>query len=188
MLDSLLFAVALAVGLTPELLPMILTVNMSKGALAMSDKGVVVKHLASIQNFGSMDVLCTDKTGTLTENRITLIYHVDAERNSSEQVLLYSFLNSYYQTGLKSPLDEAILRMSGVEIGEFRKTDEIPFDFIRKRVSVVVIKDEAQILITKGAPEEVLKLCSRVSRAGRSDPFTPEWNTRAVGVYDSLSE
>ena len=186
-LDSLLFAVALAVGLTPELLPMILTVNMSKGALAMSDKGVIVKHLASIQNFGSMDVLCTDKTGTLTENRITLIYHVDAERNSSEQVLLYSFLNSYHQTGLKSPLDEAILRMSGVDIGQFRKTDEIPFDFIRKRVSVVVLKDEARILITKGAPEEVLKLCSRVSRAGGSDPFTPVWNTRAVGLYDSLS-
>jgi P-type Mg2+ transporter len=186
-LDSLLFAVALAVGLTPELLPMILTVNMSKGALAMSEKGVIVKHLASIQNFGSMDVLCTDKTGTLTENRITLIYHVDAERYNSEQVLLYSFLNSYHQTGLKSPLDEAILRTNGVEIGLFKKIDEIPFDFIRKRVSVVVLKDKARILITKGAPEEVLKLCSRVSRAGGSDPFTPAWNTRAAGLYDTLS-
>ncbi|MCK9592216.1 MAG: magnesium-translocating P-type ATPase [Methanoregula sp.] len=186
-LDSLLFAVALAVGLTPELLPMILTVNMSKGALAMSEKGVIVKHLASIQNFGSMDTLCTDKTGTLTENRITLIYHVDTERNTDEQVLLYSFLNSYYQTGMKSPLDEAILRTSGVEIGQFQKVDEIPFDFIRKRVSVVVVKNQDRILITKGAPEEVLKLCTRVSRMGESEPFTGEWHSRAVGLYETLS-
>ncbi len=186
-LDSLLFAVALAVGLTPELLPMILTVNMSKGALAMSEKGVIVKHLASIQNFGSMDTLCTDKTGTLTENRITLVYHVDAERNTDEQVLLYSFLNSYHQTGMKSPLDEAILRTSGVEIGQFRKVDEIPFDFIRKRVSVVVVKNQDRILITKGAPEEVLKLCTRISRMSVSEPFTGDWQTRAVGLYETLS-
>ncbi len=136
---------------------MILTVNLSKGALAMSEKGVIVKHLASIQNFGSMDVLCTDKTGTLTENRITLIYHVDAERNTSEQVLLYSFLNSFHQTGMKSPLDEAILKTSGVEIGQYRKIDEIPFDFIRKRISVVVAKgqrpDPDHQGGTRGGPE-----------------------------------
>jgi Mg2+-importing ATPase len=186
-LESLLFAVALAVGLTPELLPMILTLNLSKGALAMSEKGVIVKHLASIQNFGSMDMLCTDKTGTLTENRITLIYHVDAEGNTSEQVLLYSFLNSYHQTGLKSPLDEAILRTSGMETGQFQKIDEIPFDFIRKRVSVVVVKNQDHILITKGAPEEIIKVCTRVSTGGVSEPFTTEWHTRAIGVYEKLS-
>jgi Mg2+-importing ATPase len=186
-LESLLFAVALAVGLTPELLPMILTLNLSKGALAMSEKGVIVKHLASIQSFGSMDMLCTDKTGTLTENRITLIYHVDAEGVTSEQVLLYSYLNSFHQTGLKSPLDEAILRTDGVEIGQFRKIDEIPFDFIRKRVSVVAAKNQDHILITKGAPEEILKVCTRVSREGVSEPFTTEWQTRSVGVYEKLS-
>jgi len=186
-LDSLLFAVALAVGLTPELLPMILTVNLSKGALAMSEKGVIVKHLVSIQNFGSMDMLCTDKTGTLTENRITLVYHVDAERNTSDQVLLYSYLNSYYQTGLKSPLDQAILQKSGVEIGQYQKIDEIPFDFIRKRISVVVAKNQDRILITKGAPEEVLKLCTRISREGVPEPFTGDWHTRAVGLYETLS-
>jgi len=186
-LDSLLFAVALAVGLTPELLPMILTVNLSKGALAMSEKGVIVKHLVSIQNFGSMDMLCTDKTGTLTENRITLVYHVDAERNTSDQVLLYSYLNSYYQTGLKSPLDQAILQKSGVEIGQYQKIDEIPFDFIRKRISVVVAKNQDRILITKGAPEEVLKLCTRISRGGVPEPFTGDWHTRAVGLYETLS-
>ena len=186
-LESLLFAVALAVGLTPELLPMILTLNLSKGALAMSEKGVIVKHLASIQSFGSMDMLCTDKTGTLTENRITLIYHVDAEGATSEQVLLFSYLNSFHQTGLKSPLDEAILRTNGVEIGQFRKIDEIPFDFIRNRVSVVAAKNQDHILITKGAPEEILKVCSRVSRGGVSEPFTPDWHTRANGVYETLS-
>lgn len=186
-LDSLLFAVALAVGLTPELLPMILTVNLAKGALAMSEKGVIVKHLASIQNFGSMDVLCTDKTGTLTENRIALIYHVDAERNDNEQVLLYSYLNSYHQTGLKSPLDEAILREKGVEIGQFLKIDEIPFDFIRKRISVVVEKNGDRILIAKGAPEEILKLCTRISRENGSEPFTSEWHAQAAALYETLS-
>jgi Mg2+-importing ATPase len=186
-LNSLLFAVALAVGLTPELLPMILTVNLAKGALAMSEKGVIVKHLASIQNFGSMDVLCTDKTGTLTENRISLIYHVDAERNSSDQVLLYSFLNSYHQTGMKSPLDEAILTETGVEIGQYRKIDEIPFDFIRKRISVVVEKDGGRTLISKGAPEEILKLCTRISRGNGEEPFTGDWQKQAVALYDTFS-
>ncbi|OPY39146.1 MAG: putative copper-exporting P-type ATPase A [Methanoregula sp. PtaU1.Bin051] len=186
-LDSLLFAVALAVGLTPELLPMILTVNLAKGALAMSEKGVIVKHLASIQNFGSMDVLCTDKTGTLTENRITLIYHVDAERNTSGTVLLYSYLNSYHQTGLKSPLDEAILKKTGVEIGPYKKIDEIPFDFIRKRISVVVEKNGERNLITKGAPEEILRFCTRISRESGSEPFTGEWQAKAVALYNTLS-
>jgi P-type Mg2+ transporter len=186
-LNSLLFAVALAVGLTPELLPMILTVNLAKGALAMSEKGVIVKHLASIQNFGSMDVLCTDKTGTLTENRITLIYHVDVEQNSSEQVLLYSYLNSFHQTGLKSPLDEAILKKSGVEIGQYRKIDEIPFDFIRKRISVVVENNRDRVLIAKGAPEEILKLCTRISSDNDERPFTAEWQKLAAALYDSFS-
>lgn len=186
-LDSLLFAVALAVGLTPELLPMILTVNLSKGALAMSEKGVIVKHLASIQNFGSMDMLCTDKTGTLTENRITLVYHVDAQRNTSENVLLYSFLNSYHQTGLKSPLDQAILEKRGVQFGEFEKIDEIPFDFIRKRVSVVVSKNQGHILITKGAPEEVLKTCTYISQGTTAEPFNEEWQERTTLLYEALS-
>jgi P-type Mg2+ transporter len=186
-LDSLLFAVALAVGLTPELLPMILTVNLSKGALAMSEKGVIVKHLASIQNFGSMDMLCTDKTGTLTENRITLVYHVDAQRNTSENVLLYSFLNSYHQTGLKSPLDQAILEKRGVQFGEFEKIDEIPFDFIRKRVSVVVSKNQGHILITKGAPEEVLKTCTHISQGTTAEPFNEEWQERTTLLYEALS-
>ena len=186
-LDSLLFAVALAVGLTPELLPMILTVNLSKGAFAMSEKGVIVKHLVSIQNFGSMDVLCTDKTGTLTENRITLVYHVDAERNNSEKVLLYSYLNSYHQTGVKSPLDKAILEKRDVQFGKFQKVDEIPFDFIRKRVSVVVAQNQGHILITKGAPEEVLKTCTLILHGTGAEPFSEEWRERTALLYEGFS-
>jgi len=159
-LESLLFAVALAVGLTPELLPMILSVNLSKGAISMSRRGVIVKRLASIQNFGNMDVLCTDKTGTLTENKVTLVLHVDLEGNDDEKVLLYSLLNSYHQTGLKSPLDDAILNQKGVEIADYQKIDEVPFDFSRRRVSVVVEKKRERYFITKGAPEDIIKVCS----------------------------
>jgi Mg2+-importing ATPase len=159
-LQALLFAVALAVGLTPELLPMIITINLSKGATAMSKKGVIVKRLSSIETFGSMNVLCTDKTGTLTENQIKLILHVDMEGKDDEKVLLYSFLNSHYQTGLKSPLDEAILKHEEIDLLKFQKIDEVPFDFVRRRVSVVVEQERQRFFIAKGAPEEILKVCS----------------------------
>jgi Mg2+-importing ATPase len=158
--QALLFAVALAVGLTPELLPMIITINLSRGAMTMSKKGVIVKRLASIENFGSMNVLCTDKTGTLTENRIKLILNVDMEGKEDEKVFLYSFLNSNFQTGLKSPLDEAILKHKEVDTSKYLKIDEVPFDFIRKRVSVVVDRHKQRYFIAKGAPEEILKVCS----------------------------
>jgi len=159
-LSALLFAVALAVGLTPELLPMIITINLSRGAMAMAKKGVIVKRLASIENFGSMNVLCTDKTGTLTENRIKLILNVNLEGEEDEKVFQYSFLNSNFQTGLRSPLDEAILKHKEVDASKYRKIDEVPFDFIRRRVSVVVEQDDQRYFIAKGAPEEILKVCS----------------------------
>jgi Mg2+-importing ATPase len=159
-INALLFAVALAVGLTPELLPMIITINLSRGAMAMSGKDVIVKRLSSIENFGSMDVLCTDKTGTLTENQIKLILHVDFEGKDSEKVLLYSFLNSHFQTGLRSPLDEAILQFREIDASEFQKIDEVPFDFVRRRVSIVVEEGRQRFFIAKGAPEEILKVCS----------------------------
>ncbi len=166
-IESLLFAAALAVGLTPELLPMIITMNLSKGAVNMSKKGVIVKHLPSIENFGSMNVLCTDKTGTLTENRISLVMHVDVEGKDDDKVLLYSYLNSYYQTGLKSPLDEAILIHKATSMEGYQKIDEVPFDFVRRRVSVVVEKERERFFIAKGAPEEILKVSSllRIRRA-----------------------
>ena len=158
--NALLFAVALAVGLTPELLPMIITINLSRGAMAMSKKGVIVKRLSAIENFGSMNVLCTDKTGTLTENRIKLILNVDMEGKEDEKVLLYSFLNSNFQTGLGSPLDEAILKHKEINTSIYNKIDEVPFDFIRRRVSVVVEHEGQRFFIAKGAPEEILKICS----------------------------
>ncbi|MCQ5341347.1 MAG: HAD-IC family P-type ATPase [Candidatus Methanomethylicia archaeon] len=159
-LDSLIFSVALAVGLTPELLPMIISINLSKGAISMANKGVIVKRLAAIQNFGNMDVLCCDKTGTLTENRIKLILHVDINGDENEKVLLYSYLNSYFQTGLKSPLDEAILNFKDINVRNYQKIDEIPFDFVRKRLSVVVGNQNQYFIITKGAPEEIVNICT----------------------------
>ncbi|MDD1663334.1 MAG: magnesium-translocating P-type ATPase, partial [Methanomicrobiales archaeon] len=186
-LDSLLFAVALAVGVTPELLPMILSLNLSRGAIAMSGKGVIVKHLASIQNLGSMDILCTDKTGTLTENRITLIRHVDAQGRESEKVLLFSFLNSSYQTGLKSPLDDAILKFREIDIGRFRKVDEIPFDFIRKRISIIVEEDARQILIAKGAPEEILRVCNFQENGDTIEELDDEAAEQILSLYQGLS-
>jgi Mg2+-importing ATPase len=186
-LESLLFAVALAVGMTPELLPMILTINLSKGAISMSEKGAIVKHLASIQNFGSMDILCTDKTGTLTENRISLVQYIDPHGNESDRVLLYSFLNSYHQTGLKSPLDTAILSFRDLDISGYQKVDEIPFDFIRKRVSIVVRTGTDQVLIAKGAPEEILKVCSSCEEGGRLVPLGGELEQDILGHYTALS-
>jgi Mg2+-importing ATPase len=186
-LNALLFAVALAVGLTPELLPMIITVNLSRGAIAMSKKGVVVKRLASIENFGSMNVLCTDKTGTLTENKITLVLHVDPEGNDNDKVLLYSYLNSYYQTGLKSPLDEAILVHEKMDINGYQKIDEVPFDFVRRRVSVVVEKDRQRYFIGKGAPEEILKVSSFCEIDGLPVDLTDEVRRRAEQKYLDLS-
>lgn len=186
-LESLLFAVALAVGLTPELLPMIITVNLSKGALAMSRKGVIVKRLASIENFGSMDVLCTDKTGTLTENKIKLVLHVDMEGKDNEKVLLYSFLNSYHQTGLKSPLDEAILGYKDIDVKDYQKIDEVPFDFIRRRVSVVVEHEKQRYFVAKGAPEEIVKVCSYCEHGDTISDLTEEFRRKIVQKYYDLS-
>ncbi len=159
LLESFMFAVAIAVGLTPELLPMIMSVTMSKGAVHMAKKGVIVKKITAIPNFGSMEVLCTDKTGTLTEDKIELVQCSDLQEKESAEVLLYAYLNSYFQSGIHSPLDDAILSYNQPNITTYTKIDEIPFDFIRKRLSIVVEQNNKRILICKGAPEEVLKLC-----------------------------
>jgi P-type Mg2+ transporter len=165
-LQALLFAVAVAVGLTPEMLPMIVTVNLAKGAIAMSRKKVIVKRLNAIQNFGAMDVLCTDKTGTLTQDRIILKRHIDIEGNDSEQVLQYAFLNSHFQSGLRNLLDKAVLAHAELDSalridGAYAKVDEIPFDFTRRRLSVVVRREDGRhVLICKGAVEEIFAVCS----------------------------
>ncbi|MDD5342479.1 MAG: magnesium-translocating P-type ATPase [Patescibacteria group bacterium] len=160
-LEAFLFALAVAVGLTPELLPMIVTVNLSKGALDMSRKKVIVKRLNAIQNFGAMDILCTDKTGTLTQGHVVLIKHLDISGKENVKILNYAYLNSHYQTGLKNLMDDAILRHDTEEtsalVREYKKIDEIPFDFVRRRMSVVVeIGAGEHLLICKGAVEEVL--------------------------------
>ena len=186
-LNALLFSVALAVGLTPELLPMIITVNLSRGAISMSKKGVIVKRLSSIENFGSMNVLCTDKTGTLTENKITRVLHVDAEGKDDNKVLLYSYLNSYYQTGLKSPLDDAILSHEEQDLTGYQKIDEVPFDFVRRRVSVVVEKERQRFFIAKGAPEEIIKVCNYCEIGGLTADFTEELHKKAEQKYLDLS-
>lgn len=167
-LQAFLFALAVAVGLTPEMLPMIVTVNLSKGALAMSRRKVIVKRLTAIQNFGAMDVLCTDKTGTITVGQVVLERHVDFHGRENEDVLDYAFLNSFYQTGLKSMLDVAVLAHKEVQNDldverRYQKVDEIPFDFVRRRMSVVVHEEgDGQLLICKGAVEELLSLCTTV--------------------------
>jgi Mg2+-importing ATPase len=157
-LESFLFAIALAVGLTPELLPMVITVTLSRGAMRMAKKKVIVKQLAAIHNLGSMDVLCTDKTGTLTEGSVVLERHLDAQGNDSAQVLYMAYLNSYFETGLKSPLDDAILKHEEIDVSSWRKIDEVPFDFERRRVSVLVEKSTDRLLVVKGSPEEILRL------------------------------
>lgn len=172
-LEALLFAVAVAVGLAPEMLPMIVTINLAKGALAMSHKKVIVKRLNAIQNFGAMDILCTDKTGTLTQDRVILAKHIDIMGKESQKVIEYAYLNSYHQTGLKNLLDAAVLQHVHIHEHlqadtEFRKIDEIPFDFERRRMSVIVEKqDGSRILICKGAVEEVLSVCSKADLEGQ---------------------
>jgi Mg2+-importing ATPase len=165
-LESFLFAVALAVGLTPELLPMVVSVTLSRGALRMAKKHMIVKRLSAIQDLGSMDILCTDKTGTLTEAKIRLEKHVDAEGRPSERVLELAYFNSFFETGLKSPLDEAILGHQHIEIGVWKKIDEVPFDFERRRVSVLIDNGETRWLVVKGAPDEIVGLCTHHEAEG----------------------
>jgi len=165
-LESFLFAVALAVGLTPELLPMVVSVTLSRGALLMAKKRVIVKRLSSIQNLGSMDVLCTDKTGTLTEAKIRLERHEDPQGKPSQRVLELAYLNSFFETGLKSPLDEAILAHENIDVGAWKKIDEVPFDFERRRVSVLLDKGNGRLLVVKGASEEIIAQCTHYEEQG----------------------
>jgi Mg2+-importing ATPase len=169
--QSLLFAVALAVGLTPEFLPMITSVTLSKGAVAMSRKKVIVKHLSAIQNLGSLDVLCSDKTGTLTAGNMSLDRSLDPFGNPSPRALDLAWLNSKFETGIRSPLDGVILRQSPPTIEGDTKCDEIPFDFERRRLSVVIERQSRRVLITKGAPEGILPLLSSYERDGKVVPI-----------------
>jgi Mg2+-importing ATPase len=192
-LEAFLFAMAVAVGLTPEMLPMIVTVNLSNGAIAMARKKVIVKRLNAIQNFGAADVLCTDKTGTLTQGKIVLEKHLDVHGQESERVLQYGYLNSYYQTGLKNMMDEAILDYGHLEEDlkvktDYHKLDEIPFDFQRRRMSVIVEDNQNQhILICKGAVEEIMRLSPRVEVEGEVLDVTPEHDAHRKQLVEGLN-
>lgn len=189
-LESFLFAVALAVGLTPELLPMVVSVTLSRGALRMARMHMIVKRLSAIQDLGSMDVLCTDKTGTLTEAKIRLERHVDATGRPSERVLQLAYFNSFFETGLKSPLDEAILDHQHIEIGSWKKIDEVPFDFERRRVSVLIDNGETRWLVVKGAPDEIVGLCTHYETEGAEQPRPVDETALAAirGQYHALEE
>ncbi len=186
-IQALLFSLGVAVGLTPEMLPMIVTINLSKGALAMSKKDVIVKRLNSIQNFGAMDVLCTDKTGTLTMDKIVLERHCDVVRKEDEDVLRYAYINSFYQTGLKNLLDRAILKHERLLVKQYKKVDEIPFDFSRRIMSVVTEIDDKHRLISKGAPEEIFKRCARCELDGEVLDIDPLIISDLKVEYDNLS-
>ena len=160
-LEALLFALSVAVGLTPEMLPMIVTVNLGKGALVMAKKKVIVKKLPSIQNLGAINILCTDKTGTLTQDRVVLEHHVDIVGNKNDEVLNYAYLNSYYQTGLRNLMDRAIIEYADLDAEECRLIDELPFDFQRRLMSVVVDYEGDNVLICKGAVEEIYSCCTQ---------------------------
>jgi P-type Mg2+ transporter len=188
LLESFLFALALAVGLTPELLPMIVSVTLARGAMRMAKQKVIVKRLAAIHDLGSMDVLCTDKTGTLTEAKITLIRHITLSGADSERVLELAWLNSHFESGLRSPLDAAILEQGSSVPAGWTKIDEVPFDFERRRVSVLLEHEGRRILIVKGAPEDVLKLSNRYELSGDSDtqPFDAAVLARANTQFQTL--
>ncbi len=189
-LESFMFAVALAVGLTPELLPMVVSLTLSRGALNMAKKRVIVKRLASIQNLGSMDVLCTDKTGTLTEAKIKLERHVDPQGKPSDRVLELAYLNSFFETGLKSPLDEAILSHEHIDVSAWKKIDEVPFDFERRRVSVLLDKGNGRLLVVKGASEEIVGLCTHFEELGNDAQIALDKATRERihGVHVDLEK
>jgi Mg2+-importing ATPase len=161
-LESFLFSLALAVGLTPQLLPAIISINLAHGAKKMAQKKVIVKRLASIENFGSMNVICSDKTGTLTEGSVQVESAMDVNGKANEKVFLFAYLNAYYETGFTNPIDQAILNYRKIDLSGYRKQDEIPYDFLRKRLSIAVMQGNIHLMLTKGALTNILEVCSSV--------------------------
>lgn len=198
-LDAFLFGISIAVGLTPEMLPMIVTTCLAKGAVSMSKKQTIVKNLNSIQNFGAMDILCTDKTGTLTQDRVVLEYHLNVNGKDDTRVLRHAYLNSYFQTGYKNLMDLAIIHKTEeaeaedpklIDLSEnYVKVDEIPFDFTRRRLSTVVQdKNGKTQMVTKGAVEEMLSICSFAECDGGVQPLTDEVRRRILRTVDELND
>jgi len=182
-LDTVLFALALAVGMTPEFLPMVISVTLTRGALRLSHKKVIVKRLSAIHDLGSIDILCTDKTGTLTQAKIELAQHLGCQGQTSPTVFRLAYLNSFFETGIKSPLDQAILSHTKVDLEGWSKIDEIPYDFERRRVSVLVEKEGARLLCVKGAPEDVLALSTHYESEEGTAPLTAEKRRALQEMY-----
>lgn len=187
-LDSLLFSIALAVGLTPQLLPAIININLSRGSQEMARQGVIVRRLEAIENFGSMDVLCTDKTGTLTQGVVRLDRALDPSGNPSDAVARLAYINACFQSGLVNPLDEAILALQAPEMQNVSKIDEIPYDFVRKRMSVVAADETRPILITKGALNNILEVCSRFDQDGAAVELNEGFSRLIGDRYQSWSQ
>jgi len=192
-LESFLFSLALAVGLTPQLLPAIISINLAHGAKKMAREKVIVKRLTAIENFGSMNVLCSDKTGTLTEGLVRVHSALDWEGRENEKVLFYAYLNAYYETGFTNPIDQAIRTFHPFDLSGFQKVDEVPYDFIRKRLSILVSQRDKHLLVTKGALANVLEICSRAEKAdgtrielshaqGRIQTYFQEFSTQGFRV------
>ena len=192
-LEAFLFSISVAVGLTPEMLPAILTINLSKGAITMSKKKVIVKRLSSIQNFGAMNILCTDKTGTLTQNKVVVIKNINIAGKTDAQVLHYAYVNSLFQTGFKNLLDEAILNYGRSNNAKslakrYEKVDELPFEFVRRRMSVVVKNPQGiKLLICKGAVEEVSNICKEYELDGVKHPLGEEQMQKIQSINEELS-
>jgi Mg2+-importing ATPase len=185
--ESLFFAIAIAVGLTPELLPMIMSITMGKGSLAMAKKGVVVKKLTAIPNFGSMDILCTDKTGTLTQDKIELVKYTDVFGHESDRVLLHAYLNSFFESSISNPMDEAVRNFKKIDVSTYTKIDEVPFDFVRKKMSIIAEEDGQRVMITKGAPEEVVKSSTFVEVNGERKAVDFGLSAEILRQYQSFS-
>ena len=188
-----MFAIATAVGLTPEMLPMIVTTNLVKGSREMAKEGTIMKNVNAIQNFGGMDVLCTDKTGTLTQDKVILEYHYNIGCQEDQKVLDLAFLNSYFQTGLRNLMDNAVIQAatqeSDIQSDDFYKVDEIPFDFNRRRMSVIIkeFKTRETRLITKGAVEEMLLVCTQVLLDGEIVPLTETLRQKITKDVEALN-
>jgi Mg2+-importing ATPase len=179
LMEALLFALSVAVGITPSMLPMIVNVNLTKGSKTLAKKKTLVKNSQSIQNLGAIDILCTDKTGTLTQDKITLQKYINVLGEEDIEILQYAYLNSYYGTGIKNLVDKAVIAYGNKHkikevLKEYEKVDEIPFDYVRKRMSVVVKNEEGYRMITKGAIEEILKCCKDVKYKDQIMPLTDE--------------
>ena len=193
-LDALLFGIATAVGLTPEMLPVIVTSNLVTGSVEMSKQGTIVRTMSSIQNFGSADILCTDKTGTLTQNKVMLERHYDLDLQEQPDILKYAYLNAYFQTGMKNLIDRSIINAANNELDvndinhDYSKVDEIPFDFKRRRVSVVVANAENEhVLVTKGAAEEMLACSTKIEVNNKVEPLTDERRTKIMSEINHMS-